>query len=240
MAKANLPTMVVMSRKGGRKDAYPVPPEVYRYVQDDMRDLPLKELRKRLEVSKRVAKALRDGVQISLPHSSWMILNDNIKTDYLFGIRYQIRWAIEKSPYRELYVALNRYLAKMIAEMPQDVAKLTRGGWLTKYTKSLKLSLHWVYPMSTLLSLADMKRWFALVHKRWPEFDQILFGGTGLFDDVPADETTARIAGRVSAPIRIRRPRKKKETDPAHYPSGRPRRDYVEFKVVQSPYSPKS
>ncbi len=60
-----------------------------------------------------------------------MVLESNITFIRRFCLKSRIRCVIEDSRYGELYVKLNRYLAKVIAEMPQDIAKITRGGWTT-------------------------------------------------------------------------------------------------------------
>ncbi len=106
-------------------------PEIYEYVQNNMWHLPLDELKSELEVSKRIARALRDGVPINLSYDRLMVLESNIAFIRRFCLKSRIRCVIEDSRYGELYVKLNRYLAKVIAEMPQDIAKITRGGWTT-------------------------------------------------------------------------------------------------------------
>ena len=185
----------------------PVPPDIYQYVREHMQDLTLDELRMQLQVSRRIAKALRNGVQIKLSEDLLTILNSNIGFDRRFCLGSRIRWIVEESRDRELYVTLNRYLAKVIAEMPESVAKVTRGGWMTRHLNLLcPLSL-WCDQLLLLQLLVELRRWYTKVHERYPEFDPVLFEGTGLFDKKPSDEKPSGSKEHASTPVR--KPRRK-------------------------------
>ena len=170
-------------QNGGSGNKRPVPPDVYQYVKDRMWFLTMDELKKQLQVSKRVAKALRNGAPISLPHERLMILKSNIGLYRRYCLGSRIKWEIEESRDAQLFVELNRFLAKVIAEMPEDLAKLTRGGWLTRHLHMLRPMSIWSNQVLIIQLLAELKKWYTVVHERWPEFDRVLFAGTGLFDD---------------------------------------------------------
>ena len=116
---------------------------MYQYVREHMQDLTLDELRMQLQVSRRIAKALRNGGQIKLSEDLLTILNSNIGFDRRFCLGSRIKWFVGESRDRELYVALNRYLAKVIAEMPESVARVTRGGWATRHFDFLRPLSPW-------------------------------------------------------------------------------------------------
>ena len=168
---------------GGSWEEVPVPPEVYQYVQKQMRFLTLDELKTQLQVSKRVAKALRNGASISLPYERLMILKSNIGLYRRYCLGSRIRWELEESRDARLFVELNRYLAKVIAEMPEDLAKLTRGGWLTRHIHMLRPMSMWCDQILIIQLLAELRKWYTVVHERCPEFDRVLFTGTGLFEN---------------------------------------------------------
>ena len=126
----------------------PIPPDVYQYVREHMQDLTLDELRIQLQVSRRIARALRDGVQIKLSEDLLAILNSNIGFVRRFCLGSRIRWIVGESRDRELYVELNRYLAKVIAEMPESVAKAMRGGWTTRHINFLRPLSPWCNPVA--------------------------------------------------------------------------------------------
>jgi len=173
-------------RLNGRSwERVPVPPDVYQYVKDRMWYLTMDELKKQLQVSKRVAKALRRGLPISLPYERLMILKSNIGLYRRYCLGSRIRWEIEESHDGRLFVDLNRFLAKVIAEMPEDLAKLTRGGWLTRHLHMLRPMSIWSNQVLIIQLLAELRKWYTVVHERCPEFDRVLFAGTGLFDDKP-------------------------------------------------------
>ena len=176
----------------------PVPPEVYQYVQKQMRFLTMDELKKQLQVSKRVAKALRNGAPISLPHERLMILKSNIGLYRRYCLGSRISWEIEESHDRRLFVELNRYLAKVIAEMPEDLARLTRGGWLTRHIHMLRPMSTWCNQLLVIQLLAELKKWYTVVHERCPEFDRVLFTGTELFDDKSGTGMNSSLSGRAS------------------------------------------
>ena len=178
----------------------PVPPDVYQYVKDRMWYLTMDELKKQLQVSKRVAKALRNGAPISLPHERLMILKSNIGLYRRYCLGSRISWEIEESHDRRLFVELNRYLAKVIAEMPEDLARLTRGGWLTRHIHMLRPMSTWCNQLLIIQLLAELKKMYTAVHERCPEFDQVLFAGTGLFDNKPDTGLNSHSSGRASTP----------------------------------------
>ena len=109
---------------------------------------------------------------------------------------------------------LNRYLAKVIAEMPESVAKATRGGWTTRHINFLRPLSPWCNQLLLLQWLAELKKWYAKVHERYPEFDPVLFEGTGLFDKKPSGEKPGESKESASTPVRS--PRRKSAS------SGRP------------------
>ena len=178
----------------------PVPPDVYQYVKDRMWYLTMDELKKQLQVSKRVAKALRNGAPISLPYERLMILKSNIGLYRRYCLGSRIRWEIEESHDGRLFVELNRYLAKVIAEMPEDLARLTRGGWLTRHLHMLRPMSIWSNQILIIQLLAELKKKYTVVHERWPEFDRVLFAGTGLFDDKPDTGLNSHSSGLASTP----------------------------------------
>lgn len=175
--------MIRLCGESGNKR--PVPPDVYQYIQNQMSFLTLDELKTQLQVSKRVAKALRSGLPISLPYERLMILKSNIGLYRRYCLGSRIRWELEESRDARLFVELNRYLAKIIAEMPEDLAKLTRGGWLTRHIHMLRPMSMWGDQILIIQLLAELRKWYTVVHERCPEFDRVLFAGTGLFDDKP-------------------------------------------------------
>ena len=118
---------------------------------------------------------------LEVPITLELIKNILAVRRYCLGSR--IRWEIEESHDRRLFVELNRYLAKVIAEMPEDLAKLTRGGWLTRHLHMLRPMSIWSNQVLIIQLLAELKKWYKVVHERWPEFDRVLFAGTWLFDD---------------------------------------------------------
>ena len=185
----------------------PIPPDVYQYVREHMQDLTLDELRMQLQVSRRLARALRDGVQIKLSEDLLAILNSNIGFVRRFCLGSRIRWIVGESRDRELYVELNRYLAKVIAEMPESVAKAMRGGWTTRHLNFLRPLSPWCNQLLLLQWLAELKKWYAIVHERYPEFDPVLFEGTGLFDQKPSGEKPSESKKAASTPVRS--PRRK-------------------------------
>ena len=192
----------------------PIPPDIYQYVREHMQDLTLDELRMQLQVSRRIARALRDGVQIKLSEDLLAILNSNIGFVRRFCLGSRIRWIVGESRDRELYVELNRYLAKVIAEMPESVAKAMRGGWTTRHLNFLRPLSPWCNQLLLLQWLAELKKWYAKVHERYPEFDPVLFEGTGLFDKKPSGEKPGESKESASTPVRS--PRRKSAS------SGRP------------------
>ena len=192
----------------------PIPPDIYQYVREHMQDLTLDELRMQLQVSRRIAKALRNGVQIKLSEDLLAILNSNIGFARRYSLGSRIRWIVGESRDRELYVELNRYLAKVIAEMPESVAKVTRGGWTTRHLNFLRPLSPWCNQLLLLQWLAELKNWYAKVHERYPEFDPVLFEGTGLFDKKPSGEKPGESKESASTPVRS--PRRKSAS------SGRP------------------
>ena len=163
----------------------PIPSEVYEHVKKEMWYLSLDELKNELGVSKRVARALRDGKQMTISENYLSILRSIVGLDRRYGRRARIKWAIEESRDRKRYVALNRFLAKMIAELPPDVAKLTGGGWITKRAIFWQASSEWRDQIFVLQILSALKKWYKMVHECYPEFDSVLFDGTGLFKDKP-------------------------------------------------------
>ena len=185
----------------------PIPPDVYQYVREHMQDLTLDELRTELQVSRRIARALRNGVQIKLSEDLLTILNSNIGFDRRYCLGSRIRWTVGESRDRELYVELNRYLAKVIAEMPEIVAKATRGGWTTRHLIFLRPLSPWCNQLLVLQLLAELKQWYTKVHERYPEFDPVLFAETGLFDQKPSDEKPNKSKRPNSTPVRS--PRRK-------------------------------
>ena len=192
----------------------PVPPDIYQYVREHMQDLTLDELRMQLQVSRRIARALRNGVQIKLSEDLLTILNSNIGFDRRYCLGSRIRWTVRESRDRELYVALNRYLAKVIAEMPESVANVTRGGWTTRHLDFLRPLSPWCNQLLVLQLLVELRRWYTKVHERYPEFDPVLFEGTGLFDKKPSDEKPS--GSKEPASTSVRKPRRKSAS------SGRP------------------
>ncbi len=191
----------------GTQSKVPVPPDIYQYVREHMQDLNLDELRTQLQVSKRIARALRNRKQIKLSEDLLTILNSNIGFDRRFCLGSRIRWIIGESRDRELYIELNRYLAKVIAEMPESVAKATRGGWTTRHLDFLRPLSPWCNQLLVLQLLVELRRWYTKVHERYSEFDPILFEGTGLFDKTPSDEKPSESKETSSPPVR--RPRRK-------------------------------
>ena len=185
----------------------PIPSEVYEHVKKEMWYLSLDELKDELGVSKRVARALRDGKQMTISENYLSILRSIVGLDRRYGRRARIKWAIEESRDRKRYVALNRFLAKMIAELPPDVAKLTGGGWITKRAIFWQASSEWREQIFVLQMLTGLKRWFTMVHECYPEFDSVLFEGTGLFKDKPAVRTEN--GSNDQAAIPAQRPRRK-------------------------------
>ena len=185
----------------------PVPPDVYQYVREYMQDLTLDELRTELQVSRRIARALRDGVQIKLSEDLLAILNSNIGFARRYSLGSRIRWIVGESRDRELYVELNRYLAKVIAEMPESVAKVTRGGWTTRHLDFLRPLSPWCNQLLVLQLLVEQRRWYTKVHERYPEFDPVLFEGAGLFDKKPSDEKPS--GSKEPASTSVRKPRRK-------------------------------
>lgn len=195
MKKKPYPAVRQMGCSGNKR---PVPPEVYEHVQNQMWYLSLDELKKQLQVSKRVAKALRNGTPISLPYELLMILKSNIGLYRRYCLGSRIRWEIEESHDGRLFVELNRFLAKVIAEMPEDLARLTRGGWLTRHIHMLRPMSIWSNQILVIQLLAELKKLYKTVHERWPEFDHVLFAGTGLFDDQSGTEMNSNSGGRAS------------------------------------------
>ena len=171
---------------------------MYQYVKDHMWYLTMDELKKQLQVSKRVAQALRTGTPISLPYERLMILKSNIGLYRRYCLGSRIQWEIEESHDGRLCVELNHYLAKVIAEMPEDLARLTRGGWLTRHIHMLRPMSTWCNQLLVIQLLAELKKWYTAVHERWPEFDRVLFTGTGLFDDKSGIERNSSSSGRAS------------------------------------------
>ena len=153
-----------------------------------------------------VTQVLRHRSQ-SFVHCHLEILNSNIGFNRRYCLRARIRWAIEEARDRKLYVELNRYLARIIAELPLDVAKMTAGGWITRRANRMCGQSLWQDQLFVLRLLADLKRWYTMVHERYPEFDMFLFDGTGLFKDKPSVLMKNGTNERASIPIR--RPRRK-------------------------------
>ena len=160
--------------------------------------LTVDELKKQLQVSKRVAKALRSGAPISLPYERLMILKSNIGLYRRYCLGSRIRWEIEESNDGRPFVELNRYLAKVIAEMPEDLARLTRGGWLTRHIHMLRPMSTWCNQLLVIQLLAELKKMYTAVHERCLEFDRVLFAGTGLFDDKPDTGLNSHSSGLAS------------------------------------------
>ena len=198
-------------QSGYRNNAFrkrvPIPSEVYEHVKQHMWSLTLDELKNELGVSKRVARALRDGVPITISDNYLSILKSIVGLDRRYGFRARIKWASEESRDRKLYVELNRYLAKMIAEMPESIVKVTRGGWRTRHLNYLRPLSPWCNQMLVLQLITDLKRWYTDVHERYPEFDKALFEGTGLFKDKPAGRTET--GSNDQAAIPVQRPRRR-------------------------------
>jgi len=182
------------------RERYPVPPDIYQFVKDKMWYLTLDELKKYLDVSKRIAKALRNGVQIKLPYDCLMIMRSNLGFYRRYCLRNRIKWEIEQSCNRKVYIELNQYLAKVIAEMPENLAKLARGGWTTRHLRELCPIPIWVDQILIFQLLTELKKWYIIVHERWPEFDQALFKETGLFDDKSGTEKKSGSSERSSTP----------------------------------------
>ena len=116
-----------INRKSGNNvfpKRVPIPSEVYQHVKKEMCFLSLDELKNELGVSKRVARALRNGVQITISNNYLLILKSIIGLDRRYGLKARIRWATEEARDRTRFVELNRFLAKIIAELPKDVAKM--------------------------------------------------------------------------------------------------------------------
>lgn len=210
-------TSYPLIRLNGRRRKYriPVPPNIYQYVREHMHDLTLNELKTKLEVSKRIAQALRNGKPIKLSKLDVTILNSKIICFRQSCLGYLVRRTIGESRDRKLYIELNRYLAKVIAEMPESVAKIIRGGWTTKHLDSWRLCSPWQNQAYALLWLAELRRWYKLIHERYPEFDPVLFNGTGLFGKKLSDEKPDESKETTSAPVQ--EPRGKSVS------SGRPR-----------------
>ena len=133
-----------------------------------------------------------------MPHERLMILKSNIGLYRRYCLGSRIRWEIEESHDRRLFVELNRFLAKVIAEMPEDLAKLTRGGWLTRHLHMLRPMSMWGDQILIIQLLAELRKWYSVVHERWPEFDRVLFTGTGLFDDKSGTGMNSRSSGQAS------------------------------------------
>ena len=205
-------------QSGYRNNAFrkrvPIPSEVYEHVKQHMWFLTLDELKNELGVSKRVARALRDGVPITISSNYEPILKSIVGIDRRYGFRARIKWASEESRDRKLYVELNRYLAKMIAEMPESVAKVTRGGWTTKRLDFLRPLSPWCNQLLVLQLLVELRRWYTKVHERYPEFDPVLFEGTGLFDKKVSDEVPSESKEQASTPVR--KPRRKSASSGRH------------------------
>ena len=193
----------------------PIPSEVYEHVKKEMWYLSLDELKDELGVSKRVARALRDGKQMTISENYLSILRWIVKLDRRCGRRARIRWAIEECRDRKRYIELNRYLAKMIAELPPDVAKMTGGGWITKRANFWQASSEWRDQIFVLQMLTGLKRWFTMVHECYPEFDSVLFEGTGLFKDKPAGRTET--GSNEQAGIPVQRPRRRSSSSRKAY-----------------------
>lgn len=193
----------------------PIPSEVYEHVKKEMWYLSLDELKNELGVSKRVARALRDGKQMTISENYLSILRSIVGLDRRYGRRARIKWAIEESRDRKRYVALNRFLAKMIAELPPDVAKLTGGGWITKRANFWQASSEWRDQIFVLQILSALKKWYKMVHECYPEFDSVLFEGTGLFKDKPAVRTEN--GSNDQAAIPAQRPRRKPSSSRKSY-----------------------
>ncbi len=214
-------------------------PEIYEYVQNNMWHLPLDELKSELEVSKRIARALRDGVPINLSYDRLMVLESNIAFIRRFCLKSRIRCVIEDSRYGELYVKLNRYLAKVIAEMSQDIAKITRGGWTTRHVNFLRAISPWRDQLVAIQLLAELKKWYAMVHERYPEFDSVLFEGTGLFKDNPAVRTENESNDQAAIPAQ--RPRRKPSSSRKSYVAMQKGAwDMAKFLLKQFPPRPSS
>ena len=198
-------------QSGYRNNAFrkrvPIPSEVYEHVKQHMWFLTLDELKNELGVSKRVARALRDGVPITISSNYEPILKSIVGIDRRYVFRARIKWASEESRDRKLYIELNRYLAKMIAEMPESVAKVTRGGWPTKHLDFLRPLSPWCNQLLMLQLLVELRRRYTKAHERYPEFDPVLFEGTGLFDKKVSDEVPRE--SKEPASTSVRRPRRK-------------------------------
>lgn len=186
----------------------PIPSEVYEHVKKEMWHLSLDELKNELGVSKRIARALRDGKQMTISENYLSILRSIVGLDRRYGRRARIKWAIEESRDRKRYVALNRFLAKMIAELPPDVAKLTGGGWITKRANFWQASSEWRDQIFVLQILSALKKWYKMVHECYPEFDSVLFEGTGLFKDKQSVDQMENSSNE-PASTPVQRPRRK-------------------------------
>ena len=201
-----------INRKSGYGRAFyekvPIPPEIYQHVKEDMWHLSLDELKKQLDVSKRVARALRNGVQIEIPYGRLIPLKAFIGIDRRYCLRALVKLTIEEKRYRQLYIELNHYLAKVIAEMPEEITKLTRGGWMTRHIDFLSCLSPWKNQLIAIQWLFVLKRWFSMIHTRYPEFDQDLFEGSGLFDIKPAAEIKSSPNEQNSPSIRKARRKK--------------------------------
>ena len=82
--------------------------------------------------------------------------------------------------------------------MPENLAKLTRGGWLTRHIHMLRPMSTWCNQLLVIQLLAELRKWYTAVHERCPEFDRVLFTGTGLFDDKSGIERNSSSSGRAS------------------------------------------
>lgn len=211
-----------------RKYRVPVPPDIYQYVQEHMQHLTLNELKWQLDVSRRIAQALRNGKPIKLSEFDVEQLHSNIRRFRKYSLGSCVRGIIGESRNRKLYIELNRYLAKVIAEMPESVAKIIRGGWTAKRLDTWRFYIPWQNQAFALLWLAELRRWYKMIHERYPEFDPVLFEGTGLFDKKPSDEKPGE--PKETASSQVQEPRGKS------VPSDRPRvsKDYFERIILKS------
>ena len=231
-----------INRKSGHNvfpKRVPIPSEVYQHVKKEMWFLSLDELRNELGVSKRVARALRDGVPMTISDNYLLILKSIVGLDRHYGLRARIRWATEEARNHKRYIELNRYLAKIIAELPQDVAKMIDGGWITRHANSMRGISIWENQLFVLQLLADLKRWYTMVHERYPEFDSVLFEGTGLFKDKPTVQMENGSNEQNLPHIRKTR-RKKSSSRKSFIPANKKAREMANSMLRQFPPMPSS
>ena len=185
----------------------PIPEYIYQYVNTVMKNVPTAGVMAELEVSKSVAEALQKGRAIKVPLSAVMVMRENIRKGYFYGIHNRLNALFTHRKNSREYLEMFHTLVMCLMVTPEGFIKRMGDpkSYVTRHIR--KNDPLWNVPFDAVKSLVKLKDWLLIVHHDYPEFDQVLFGGTGFLERF-APKKEARNKNRIGKRLKTKKKRR--------------------------------